>query len=386
MRVTIFVDYSDPLGGLLSWASDISAQAEDFKLTLVGVVTDESRSAWAKIADADAPAPIIPVHRDEIEAAARARSVADLAEKLRAVIAGPSVYIPNAYETGYRLALTARRLGVPSPIVTFSHTDEPHYYYLAQRYEPCVSTFIVAERRSYAGLLARIPHRRDHIIIASHGLKAPAEVERLPHQELRLLYVGRVVQLQKRVFDLIEVAQALRALGVKFRLDIIGDGGERAEFERAAAALAPEISCLGCLRRQEVLLRYRDYDCFILCSSFEGMSIALMEAMAYGVVPVVTRVGGAADLITDGVEGFMWPVGETSVAAARLNELWQNPQLMRSCSRAAQQRILTAHDPARSREQLLSALRAAFVNPVGSAADAERLLQSDERSSYFRES
>jgi glycosyltransferase involved in cell wall biosynthesis len=386
MKVVLFVDYSDALGGLLSWTSDIFEDAEDVELQIVGVVTDDSRTTWATSIDADAPAPLRPVHRDEVTSVAGAASLDQLPEKLHNIISTAGVYVPNCYETGYRLGVLARRLGLASTIVTFTHTDEPHYYYLAERYAPLVSKFLAADSRSYDGMLARLPHRRGDIVKTPHGLRAPAEIDRPHHPELRLLYAGRVVQRQKRVFDLITLAQELRRREVRFRWDIIGDGEDRAEFERAAARLAPEISCLGSMRRQEVLSRYQAYDCFVVSSSFDGMSIALMEAMASGLVPVVTNVGGVPDLITDGVEGFMWPVGKVSAAAERLYELWKNPARLRGCSHAARQRILSAHDPARRRARLVAVLRVAARYPVGSKADAERLLASGLRSPYFPES
>jgi glycosyltransferase involved in cell wall biosynthesis len=204
--------------------------------------------------------------------------------------------------------------------------------------------------------------------------------------ELRLLYVGRVVQRQKQVLDLVALAQALRALKIAFRIDVIGDGDDRQELQVLATSHAPEISCLGPMCRQEILSRYKHYDCFILCSTFEGMSIALMEAMAHGVVPVVTRVGGAPDLITDGVEGFMWPVGAFATAAERLQQLWRNRTCLRECSEAARRRIANAHDPVQCRTGLLDALRWAAARPRGSAAAAAEYLLSYEPSPYFPES
>ena len=55
-----------------------------------------------------------------------------------------------------------------------------------------------------------------------------------------------------------------------------------------------------------------------LPSLAEGFSVALLEGMAAGAIPVATTVGGAAELITDGHDGFLVPPGEVEPRAAAL--------------------------------------------------------------------
>jgi glycosyltransferase involved in cell wall biosynthesis len=382
MRVVVFVDYSDPLGGLLSWISDSFQYATGIELLLAGVVTEPRRVPWAKHVDVDLPPALHHVHPDDVKAVLGAASLGELPESLRSLISAAPVLIPNAYETGFQLGALARRLGERASIVTFCHTDEPHYYYLAERYEVLTSKFLSADTKCYEGLKSRIPHRHVDIQMTPHGFRVSPVRDRSMRSELRLLYVGRVVNAQKRVFDLIELARTLRAYGVPFRLSVIGDGDDRSKFEYAAAHF-PEISCLGALRREEVLRRYEDYDFFILASEYEGMSIALLEAMSQGLIPVVTAVGGAPDLIDDGREGYLWPVGEVSIAAQRLAKLWRDSGLRSQISRAARARIEREHEPRSCRARLIQVLHNAAAVPAGSMEDARGILESGTRSPYF---
>jgi glycosyltransferase involved in cell wall biosynthesis len=385
LKVAAFVDYSDPLGGLLSWVSDLLEHSPMIQLELVGVVTDTIRPSWASIIDPDLPVPAVPVHRGELRAVRRSVQPDRLPSRLQKLVMRPRVYVPNAYETGYQLAAIARRFGVPSSVVSFCHADEPHYYFLAERYEALISRFVAADTRCYQGLLARLPHRKGDIAMVRHGIRVPRPYRRRQRSELRLVYVGRVVQRQKQVFDLIRLAAALRVLEVPFRLDVIGDGDDRIAFEQAAATTR-EISCLGPMRRRNVLTLYRDYDCLVLCSSFEGSSIALIESMARGIVPVVTDVGGARDVVSPGVEGFLWEPGEVEKAATLLRDLWRDPRQLAACARAARRRMQREHDPAGCAAELLAVLVDAAAHPMGSRYEADRLVDCEGPSPYFPQS
>jgi glycosyltransferase involved in cell wall biosynthesis len=70
-------------------------------------------------------------------------------------------------------------------------------------------------------------------------------------------------------------------------------------------------------------------------SEMEAFGLAALEAMACGVPPVGTRVGGTAELITDGVDGFLEPVGDIAAQAARVVELLSDDRRHRKMAEAA---------------------------------------------------
>jgi glycosyltransferase involved in cell wall biosynthesis len=76
---------------------------------------------------------------------------------------------------------------------------------------------------------------------------------------------------------------------------------------------------------------------FALSSRFEGLPIALLEAMASGVAPVATRVGGIPEVITDGRDGLLVDPGDpTALAAALARALGDDDERARiaACARA----------------------------------------------------
>ncbi|HTS46767.1 MAG TPA: glycosyltransferase, partial [Bryobacteraceae bacterium] len=73
----------------------------------------------------------------------------------------------------------------------------------------------------------------------------------------------------------------------------------------------------------------------LMPSEMESFGLAALEAMACGVPPVGTRVGGVPELVTDGVDGFLEPVGDIGAQAARVVELLTNDDLYQKMATAA---------------------------------------------------
>lgn len=73
----------------------------------------------------------------------------------------------------------------------------------------------------------------------------------------------------------------------------------------------------------------------LMPSDLESFGLAALEAMACGVPPVATRVGGVPELITDGVDGYLEPVGDIHAQAARVAALLIDDELHDRVSRAA---------------------------------------------------
>jgi glycosyltransferase involved in cell wall biosynthesis len=81
----------------------------------------------------------------------------------------------------------------------------------------------------------------------------------------------------------------------------------------------------------------KDADIFVMSSDFEGLPNALMEAMAMG-FPVVTTncpAGGPEELITDGVNGMLVPVGDSQAMAEKINYLIENKEIKEEMGRKA---------------------------------------------------
>ncbi|MEO8601634.1 MAG: glycosyltransferase [bacterium] len=142
--------------------------------------------------------------------------------------------------------------------------------------------------------------------------RPPAATRRRP----RVVMVGRLVA-QKNPLLFVAAARDLlqRVPDVEFQL--VGDGPLRGAVETAvrAAGLTDRIELTG--ERRDVPELLRDADLFWLTSDWEGLSNAIIEALASGLPVVATNVGGAADLITAGQEGFLVTPGDRAALVER---------------------------------------------------------------------
>ena len=131
------------------------------------------------------------------------------------------------------------------------------------------------------------------------------------------------------------------------RLLLVGDGEERQNIadliddisrrEMALSQLGTTVSFLGV--RDDVAQILRACDVFTLTSVSEAASLTLLEAMASECPPVVTDVGGNAEHVRDGQDGFLVPRGDSDSLAKRLVELLSDDHLAMSLGASARRRV-----------------------------------------------
>jgi glycosyltransferase involved in cell wall biosynthesis len=127
--------------------------------------------------------------------------------------------------------------------------------------------------------------------------------------------------------------------GSHFLLAGVGELEERLRLEIARSGLSDHVHMLGF--RQDVPRILHASNVFALASRQEGLPVALLEAMALGVPPVVTSVGGCPEVVTDGVDGRLVPPGDPRSLATAVAGLLDDPELARRLSRAAASRAET---------------------------------------------
>jgi L-malate glycosyltransferase len=124
----------------------------------------------------------------------------------------------------------------------------------------------------------------------------------------------------KRVLDCIRILAEVRK-SVPARLLMVGDGPERGPAEHLARSLKVDrdVMFLGKQNHVERLIPLAHV--LLMPSEMESFGLVALEAMACGVVPVATRVGGVPELITHGEDGYLEEVGDIAAQAARVVEL-----------------------------------------------------------------
>jgi len=143
-------------------------------------------------------------------------------------------------------------------------------------------------------------------------------------RSLEAIYVGRLAQVHKRIMDVVSIVDASSKLDARFRL--IGDGpqGEAVRNALSDSLRDSRVVLEGWLSSEAVERRLGEADALVLTSDLEGLPIAVLEALAHGVVPVVSDIPCCRELIRDGQNGFLVPVGDIGCFVARLRELAQD--------------------------------------------------------------
>jgi glycosyltransferase involved in cell wall biosynthesis len=150
------------------------------------------------------------------------------------------------------------------------------------------------------------------------------------------------LQPWKGPFDLLEAFG--RASVSNSYLVFAGDGPLRNELERKAAELgiAGRVRFLGFKNQSQLPSVYRASDLLVLPSHYEPFGLVVNEAMLCGCpVAVSDRVGARFDLVTNGENGFIFPVGNVDALAAILAEVLPDSEKRARMGAAARQRMKT---------------------------------------------
>lgn len=156
---------------------------------------------------------------------------------------------------------------------------------------------------------------------------------------------------QKNYPRMLRVIRALLDEGHAVRLIAVGDGpvlGSITEL-RDRLCLQDHVHLLGA--RDDVPSLLREADIFALSSDWEGMPVAVMEAMAAGLPVVSTAVGGLPDAIRSGTDGLLVNTGSDRELATALVTLIYDRELRRTMGRSAAKRA-QRFDIRRSAERL----------------------------------
>jgi glycosyltransferase involved in cell wall biosynthesis len=231
----------------------------------------------------------------------------------------PCVYFPNH---DFPHSSVASALSPRVGVVGIVHSDDAQHYEHASRMGSSWNAAVAVSERISRSLLDQGTIDSSRLSVIPYGVDVPEDFpERPATGKLRIIYAGRLDSAQKRSRDLIGIAGALNRRRAEFTLTVAGDGPERKTMEHliASSGLSDQVKLTGTITSDRMPGLYRDFDAFLLPSAYEGMPLALLEAMAQGCVPFASDIeSGVPQLISRGENGFTAPVGDVEQFAALL--------------------------------------------------------------------
>lgn len=233
--------------------------------------------------------------------------------------------------------------------------------------------------RDYVHATIGVSPRIQQDLVSRHGFR-PANTHAIPNaidlslfeesaeyrsslEPLRLLFLGRVVDADKGVFWLPELVQRLpRSL---VQLTVVGDGADLPALKARFASKGFAARFVGRVSAEQVPGILASHDVFIFPSRFEGLPLSLVEAMAAGCVPVATRLKNVTDfVVTDGRDGFLFPMGDMAAAATAVERLARERATLARMSLAAKQGVKGRFELAAMAQAYKALIDAVVLQPI----------------------
>ncbi|MEO8574538.1 MAG: glycosyltransferase family 4 protein [Pyrinomonadaceae bacterium] len=165
-----------------------------------------------------------------------------------------------------------------------------------------------------------LPGLKTAVLANAISLKDFPEADR-PRGAKKIVYLGRL-QEAKGLSEMVEACRLLRAQGFKFKFSCFGTGPDEKEFiRRMTAVLGDDFYYGGVISGAEKVTALNSADIFLMPSRFEGLPLALLEAMAAGCVPIVSNRGSIPSVVEDGRNGFLVDPGDITQIVGRLKFL-----------------------------------------------------------------
>ena len=200
-------------------------------------------------------------------------------------------------------------------------------------------------------------------VLSGQGLKAPIQaipngidttrfggMNLLPINERPqdLIMVGRYAKSKDHV-TLIEALHQLKQKSIKPNLTLVGSGRKYYQKEIHNLVeryeLHDQVTFIGYSSEVDKLLL--QHKVFVMSSRFEGLNLAVLEAMASGCVVVGSQAIGVKELIEDKEDGFLFPIGDAAELAGIIETILSNPSNYQVLATAAREKVLSYYDETR---------------------------------------
>lgn len=246
--------------------------------------------------------------------------------------------IPHA--TSALLAKNLLRTRYPAVITTLHGTDvtlvgrDPAYHE-AVKFSIEQSCGVTAVSRDLKKQTAKLFGSKKEVQVI-HNFFSPRPMKKKSHPTKLIVHASNFRPL-KRIPDVIHIFEKVHQK-IACRLALVGGGPglEEARELVASKGLGKAVLFYGpSLRADEVVA---NADLFLLPSSQESFGLAALEAMAYGVPVIASKVGGLPEVVQDGITGYLAPCGDLNAMAAHALEILTQPELAQRLGEAGKKR------------------------------------------------
>ena len=233
-------------------------------------------------------------------------------------------------------------------------SEMPEWLRLVLRVVLADGPVIVLSKMERAALSRNVPRTRVLVLPNCIDLDEARHFERKGPGDaaLTILFLGRITEA-KGIQIIYQALQSLRSLDIRFRFVMAGAGHDRDPYMRQFRdLLGTDFEFAGAVSGSEKTKLFMKCDVFVLPSMFEGMPIALLESMAFGLVPITTGVGSIPEVVRDGDSGIIVNQQSPVEIADAIKRLSEDKEYLLMLAKHARQRIFELCNPERYIRQL----------------------------------
>ena len=265
------------------------------------------------------------------------------------------------------------------PVVYTEHNTWEHYhkltYHLNKLSFPNQHKVIAVSKDVENSIKANYKKNRPQIEVILNGINTEkfsniVSVDRDIRKELKIhpetIVIGIVCvfRAQKRLHIWLEIAQQLLKKHPGCTFLIVGDGPLKDQIHETARKLQIENHVHFAGLQSEIRPYLKAFNVFMMSSEFEGLPIALLEAMSMGCMPACTAAGGIPELITDGQNGLLVPSTEPLGLIEKLEPYLKNPGNIKLRGQASRETVVKRFSLQKMVDKLENIYENALNNPL----------------------
>jgi len=239
-------------------------------------------------------------------------------------------------------------------------SDDTKWYAMLQHYAGHLDLVAAVSETIQARVQTLPGFARMAVSYLPYGVPMPQPISRSESavdEPLRILYLGRLEEQQKRVRLFPVIQQMLEQSNTPYCWTIAGEGPERGALQSAMSeARAGKVVFTGKVAYADVPHLLAQHDVFLLASTFEGLPLSLLEAMGQGLVPVVSDLPSGVRSVVDDTTGIRVAVDNVAGYAEAIIRLHRNRAELAVLARQAQKRVRDDYSVAAMTDRWLATL------------------------------
>ena len=247
------------------------------------------------------------------------------------------VHVHSSYSL---LRVLFASLFLPVKVIYTRHNERVHTSFkwrvIYQLAKLRLHKMIFVAEKARQNYLATYPVFKSKSCTVLNGV-LPMTTAKSPSEKFRIAHVGRFVPLKAQYLLIEAVSKLSKNIQEKLSLSFFGTGDLLQQNKNLAKELIPavEVNFKGFVTNRDEI--YGDSDLLVVTSETEGLSLAILEALASGTPVIASKVGGNPELVHHSKNGFLYEYGNIEQLAKGIEKLLLDKKEYQQFSQASQQ-------------------------------------------------